>query len=62
MELEVSFLQVKATMPLQERISQVKAEICDNGRQITHIWLEGLAGAENPYSQMQEQVFLLPTT
>jgi hypothetical protein len=30
LESEVSFLQVKATMSLKERIRQVKAEICDN--------------------------------
>ncbi len=32
LESEVSFLQVKATMSLKERIRQVKAEICDNRR------------------------------
>jgi hypothetical protein len=30
LESEVSFLQVKATMSLKERIRQVKAEIYDN--------------------------------
>jgi hypothetical protein len=50
MESELSFLQVKATMTLQERIRQVKAEICENRRQITHVRLESIAGAENPYS------------
>jgi hypothetical protein len=53
LESEVSFLQVKATMSLKERIRQVKAEICDNRRQIEHVRLESLAGAENPYSLMQ---------
>ena len=53
LESEVSFLQVKATMSLQERIRQVKAEICENRRQIAHVRLESLAGAENPYSLMQ---------
>ena len=48
LESEVSFLQVKATMSLKERIRQVKAEICDNRRQIGHVGLESLAGAENP--------------
>jgi hypothetical protein len=52
LESEVSFLQVKATMSLKERIRQVKAEICDNQRQIAHVRLESLAGAENPYSLM----------
>jgi hypothetical protein len=53
MESEVSFLQVKATMSLKDRIRQVKVEICDNRRQIAHVRLESLAGAENPYSLMQ---------
>jgi hypothetical protein len=53
LESELSFLQVKATMTLQERIRQVKAEICENRRQIAHVRLESIAGAENPYSLMQ---------
>jgi hypothetical protein len=53
LESEVSFLQVKATMSLKEHIKQVKTEICDNRRQIAHVRLESLAGAENPYSLMQ---------
>jgi hypothetical protein len=53
LESEVSFLEVKVTMSLKERIRQVKAEICDNRRQIAHVRLESLAGAENPYSLMQ---------
>jgi hypothetical protein len=32
LESAVGFLQVKATMSLQERIRQAKAEICDNRR------------------------------
>jgi hypothetical protein len=40
-------------MSLKERIRQVKAEICDNRRQIAHVRLESLAGAENPYSLKQ---------
>jgi hypothetical protein len=53
LESEVSFLQVKATISLKERIHQAKAEICDNRRQIAHVCLESLEGAENPYSLMQ---------
>ncbi len=52
LESKVSFLQVKATMSLKERILQVKAEICDYRRQIAHVQLESLAEAENPYSLM----------
>ncbi len=40
LESQVSFLQIMATMSLQERIRQVKAEISDNRRQIKHVWLE----------------------
>jgi hypothetical protein len=50
LESEVSFLQVIATMSLKERLRQVKVEICGNRRQIAHVRLESLAGAENPYS------------
>ncbi len=60
-ESEVSFLQVKATMSLKERIRQVKAEICDNRRQIAHVSLESLAGAENPYSVPRVQVKRRPS-
>jgi hypothetical protein len=41
LESEVSFLQVKAT---KERICQVKAEMCDNRRQITCICPTGESG------------------
>jgi hypothetical protein len=48
LESELSFLQVRATMLLQETIRQVKVEICENRKQITNIRLESIAGAENP--------------
>ncbi len=53
LESELSFLQVKATMTLQERIRQVKGNICENRRQIAQLRLESIAGAENPYSLIQ---------
>jgi hypothetical protein len=53
LEPELSFLQVRSTMTLQETIRQVKAEICEDRKQITHTRLESIAGAENPYSLMQ---------
>jgi hypothetical protein len=53
LESELSFLQVKATMTLQERIRQVKGDICENRRQIAQLRLESIAGAENPYSLIQ---------
>jgi hypothetical protein len=51
--LELSFLQVRATMTLQETIRQVKAEICEDRKQIAHTRLESITGVENPYSLMQ---------
>jgi hypothetical protein len=30
----------------------VKAEICENRRQVPHLRLESITGAENPYSLM----------
>jgi hypothetical protein len=53
LESELSFLEVKATMMLQERIRQVKGDICENRRQIAQLRLESIAGAENPYSLIQ---------
>ncbi len=53
LESELSFLQVRLTMTLQETIHQVKAEICEDRKQIAHTRLESIAGAENPYSLMQ---------
>jgi hypothetical protein len=53
LESELSFLQVKATMTLQERIWQVKGYICENRRQIAQLRLESIAGAKNPYSLIQ---------
>jgi hypothetical protein len=50
---ESSFLQVRATMSLQEMIRQVKAEICENRKHIAHTRLESITGVENPYSLMQ---------
>ncbi len=50
---ELSFLQVRLTMTLQETICQVKAEICKDRKQIAHTRLESIARAENPYSLMQ---------
>jgi hypothetical protein len=53
LESELSFLQVRSTMTLQETIRQVKAEICDDRKHIAHTRLESIAGVENPYSLMQ---------
>ncbi len=40
-------------MTLQEIIRKVKAEICEDRKQIPHTRLESIARAENPYSLMQ---------
>jgi hypothetical protein len=48
LESELSFLQVRATKLLQETICQVKAEICENRKQVAHTRLESIPGAENP--------------
>ncbi len=53
LEPELSFLQVRATMMLQETIRQVKTEICENRKQIAHKGLESITGVENPYSLVQ---------
>ena len=53
LETELSFLQVRATMTLQETIRQVKVEICEDRKQIAHTRLESITGVENPYSLMQ---------
>jgi hypothetical protein len=53
LEPELSFLQVRATMTLQETIRQVKAEICEDQKQIAHTRLESITGVENLYSLMQ---------
>jgi hypothetical protein len=53
LESELSFLQVRASMTMQETIHQVKAEICEDRKQIAHTRLESITGVENPYSLMQ---------
>jgi hypothetical protein len=53
LESELSFLQVRSTMTLQETIHQVKGEICEDQKQIARTRMESIAGAENPYSLMQ---------
>ncbi len=40
-------------MTLQETIRQVKAEICEEGKQIAHTRLESITGVEHLYSLMQ---------
>ncbi len=44
---ELSFLQVRATMTLQETIRQVMAEICEDRKQIAHTRLESIRVGES---------------
>jgi hypothetical protein len=46
----MSFLQVKASMLIKEKLRQVHSPICPNRRKIAHTRLEAIAGANNPYS------------
>lgn len=50
LESSLSYLHVKATMGVNERMRQVKAEICENRRETVYLRLEAIAGANNPYS------------
>jgi hypothetical protein len=43
-ESELSFWQVRATITLQETICQMKAEICEDRKQIAHTRLESITG------------------
>jgi hypothetical protein len=46
----MSFLQVKASMTMKEKLSEVRSAICVNRREIAHTRLEAVTGADNPYS------------
>jgi hypothetical protein len=49
----MSFLQIKPSMGLQEKIRQVRHETCQNRRETTQVRLEAMAGADNPCSLLQ---------
>ncbi len=49
LEMSMSFLQIKSSMGLHEKIKQVKHEICHNRRDTTHVQLE----ADNSYSLLK---------
>jgi hypothetical protein len=48
LESELSFLQVRSTMTLQETIRQVKAEICEDRKQIVTRGWRALPGQRIP--------------
>jgi hypothetical protein len=50
LESGMSFLQVRASMSMKEKLRQVRSAICVNRREIAHTRLEAIAGADNPYS------------
>ncbi len=50
LESEMSFLQVRTSMSMKEKLRQVRGAICVNRREIAHARLEAIAGADNPYS------------
>jgi hypothetical protein len=50
LESRMSFMQVRASMSMKEKLRQVKGAICVNRREIAHTRLEVIAGADNPYS------------
>ncbi len=50
LESGMSFMQVRASMSMKEKLRQVRGAICVNRRQIAHTRLEAIAGAGNPYS------------
>ncbi len=45
----MSFLQVKSSMTMMEKLRQVRSTICVNRREITHTLLEAVARADNSY-------------
>jgi hypothetical protein len=50
LELGMSFMQVRASMSMKEKLRQVRGAICENRRDIARMRLEAVAGADNPYS------------
>ncbi len=50
LESGMSFMQVRASMSMKEKLRQIRGAICVNRREIAHTRLEAIAGADNPYS------------
>jgi hypothetical protein len=50
LESGMSFLQVRASMSMKEKVRQFQSAICVNRREIAHTRLEAIARANNPYS------------
>jgi hypothetical protein len=52
LESGMSFLQVRASMSMKEKLRQVRGAICVNRWEIAHTRLEAIVGADNPYSHI----------
>jgi hypothetical protein len=50
LESGMSFMQVRASMSMKEKLRQVRGAICENRRDIARTRLEAIASADNPYS------------
>jgi hypothetical protein len=50
LESGMSFMQVRASLSMKEKLRQVRGAICVNQREIAHTRLEAIARADNPYS------------
>ncbi len=50
LESGMSFVQVRASMSMKEKLRQVRGAICENRQDIARTRLEAVAGADNPYS------------
>ncbi len=48
LESGMSFMQVRASMSMKEKLRQVRGAICENRRDIARTRLEAIAGADNP--------------
>ncbi len=53
MESSMSFFQMGSAISLQEKIRQVRHEICQNRRQTASVRLDAITGADNPSSLIQ---------
>ncbi len=50
LESGMSFMQVRASMSMKEKLRQVRGAICENRRDIARTRLEAITGADNLYS------------
>jgi hypothetical protein len=50
LESGMSFLHVKSSMSMKEKLRQIRSAIYVNRREIAHTQLEAVAGADNPYN------------